>query len=77
MNKVYRYISIGISDLAYFIILLYATLLHKKSICVTRRLQPIFNATFVAATCCTTLNRLQIPTTLLQQIDSHVTRSCV
>ena len=37
-----------------------------KSIPVTWRLQTIFNATFVAARCCTTLNRLQIPTTLLQ-----------
>ena len=51
-----------------------ATLLHKKSIRVTWRLQTIFNATFVAATYCTTLNRLQIPTTLLQQIDCRVTR---
>ena len=42
-------------------------LLPKKSILVTWRLQTIFNATFVAATCCTTLNRLEIPkATLLQ-----------
>ena len=34
----------------------------------------VFNAIFVATTCCTTLNRLQIPTTLWQQIDCHVTR---
>ena len=50
-----------------------ATLLHKKSIRATWRLQAIFNATFVAATLrCTTLNRLQILTTLLQQIDCHL-----
>ena len=39
-----------------------ATLFHKKSILVTWRLQTIFNATFVATTCCTTLNRFQILT---------------
>ena len=47
--------------------------LHKKSH-VTWRLQTISNATFVVATCCTTLNRLEVLTTLLlQQIDCHVT----
>ena len=38
--------------------------LHKKSIRVTWRLQVIFNATFVAATCYKTLKRLQILTKL-------------
>ena len=38
------------------------TLLCKISIRVTWRLQTIFNATVVVATCCTTLNRLQILT---------------
>ena len=42
--------------------------------CVTWRLQTISNATFVATMCCTTLNRLQILTTLLQQIDCRYTR---
>ena len=43
--------------------------------CVTWRLQTISNATFVATMCCcTALNRLQIPTTLLQQIDCRDTR---
>ena len=36
------------------------------SIRVTWRPQTIFNATFVAAKCCTTLNKLQIVTTSLQ-----------
>ena len=49
-----------------------AILLHKKSIRVTLRLQKIFNATFVAARGCTTLNRFQILTTLLQQIDTRI-----
>ena len=45
-----------------------AILLHKKYIRVIWRLQTIFNATFVAATGCTTLNRFQFLTTLLQHI---------
>ena len=47
-------------------------MLHEKSIRVTWRLQTIFNATFVAATGCTTLSRFQILTTLLQQVDARV-----
>ena len=39
----------------------FLTLLHRYSIRITR-LPTIFNAIFVATTCCTTLNRLQIPT---------------
>ena len=51
-----------------------AIFLHKKSIRVTWRLQTFFYATFVAATCSTTLNRFQFLTTLLQLIDCHDTR---
>ena len=49
-----------------------AILLHKKSMRVTWRLQTIFNATFVARTDFEQI--FQRPTTLLQQINRHVTR---
>ena len=55
-----------------------ATLLHKKSLCACNMASADdFNATFLAITCCTTLNRLQIPTTLKHGLVMRVCKTLV